>query len=94
MPDEVNHIKEKLQAVSELFLQTVSVERIKEIAESAEELESEEIAIKETGIESYGDIGHVKAVSDSRPTIAVAKDEAFCFYYADNIRLWRNMGQI
>ena len=92
LPDEVNHIKEKLQAVSELFLQTVSVERIKEIAESAEELESEEIAIKETGIESYGDIGHVKAVSDSRPTIAVAKDEAFCFYYADNIRLLEEYG--
>lgn len=92
LPDEVNHIKEKLLAVSELFSQTVSVERIKEIAESAEELESEEIVTKEIKIESYGYIGHVKAVSDSRPTIVVAKDEAFCFYYADNIRLLEEYG--
>lgn len=92
LPDEVKHIKEKLQAVSEMFSQTVSIERIEEIAESAEELEADETVAKETVIEGYGNIGHVKTVSDSRPTIAVAKDEAFCFYYADNIRLLEEYG--
>lgn len=101
LPDDVNHIKEKLQATSELFSKTVSIECIKEIAESVEELEFDETVAKETVTERYGDIGHVKiasdlmegvAVRDSRPTIAVAKDEAFCFYYADNIHLLEEYG--
>ena len=65
---------------SELFSKTVSIECIKEIAENAEELEDDEIIAEEIN------------VSGSRPTIAVAKDEAFCFYYADNIRLLEEYG--
>ena len=101
LPDEVNQIKEKLQAASELFSNSVSIECIKKIAESAEELEFDEAVVKETETERYGDIGHVRAAGDSmkgvavrdnRPTIAVAKDEAFCFYYADNIHLLEEYG--
>lgn len=92
LPDEVNHIKEKLQAASELFSQTVSIERIKELAENAEEPESDETVTKEAVIKRYTDTGYVKAVRESRPTIAVAKDEAFCFYYADNIHLLEEYG--
>lgn len=81
LPDEVNDIKEKLQAASELFSKTVSIERIKEIAKSAAELEEPANGFMEGA-----------AFMDTRPTVAVAKDEAFCFYYADNIRLLEEYG--
>lgn len=83
LPNEVNHIKEKLQTASELFSKTVSIECIKEIAENAKELEFDQTAIH--FIERA-------AARDSRPVIAVAKDEAFCFYYADNIHLLEEYG--
>lgn len=83
LPDEVHHIKEKLQAASELFSKTVSLQCIREIAEGAEELESDEASMEE----SLTDRG-----AGIRPTIAVAKDEAFCFYYADNIHLLEEYG--
>jgi len=101
LPDEVIHIKEKLQAASELLSQTVSIEKIEEIAENAEELEFHKTRMEEILISRYEDINYDKinggltekaAIRDSRPTIAVAKDEAFCFYYADNIRLLKEYG--
>ena len=91
LPDEVNNIKEKLQVASELFSKTISIDHIKEIAESA----------KEPLIDRYkgrihkkvvGDITKKVNVKDSHPTIAVARDEVFCFYYADNIRLLEQYG--
>ncbi|MDE7284089.1 MAG: cobyrinate a,c-diamide synthase, partial [Lachnospiraceae bacterium] len=96
LPDEVSNIKEKLQVASELFSKTVFIECIKEIAESAEELELDETLIDRCGCisreKATSDLMGGVAVRDSRPTIAVAKDEAFCFYYADNIRLLEEYG--
>lgn len=101
LPDEVDNIKEKLQAASDLFSKTVSIEDIKEIAESEEEAEFDETSAEKALIDRCKGIDYEKAsggltkraaVRNSRPTIAVAKDEAFCFYYADNIQLLEEYG--
>ncbi|MDE6662935.1 MAG: cobyrinate a,c-diamide synthase [Lachnospiraceae bacterium] len=83
MPDELDGIKEKLQTVSDLFSETVSIESIMEIANRAEELEG-----SETGDELKTEI----KVAVNRPVIAIARDEAFCFYYEDNIRTLEKYG--
>ncbi len=80
MPHEVDGIKEKLQEMSGRLENTVSVPTIMEIAESAQDLEINE-----------EDVGEIDSSKD-RPVIAVAKDEAFCFYYRENLLLLMKYG--
>lgn len=81
IPDEIINIKEQLQMLSKEFQKTVSIEKILQIAEEAEEL-------------TYKDkiIDKVKLVSAANTVIAVAKDEAFCFYYEDNLSMLQEYG--
>lgn len=78
MPEEVPELKEKLERSAQEFRQSVSLADILEIAGTAEPLPEEPEA--------------QKAVASDGPVIAVARDEAFCFYYEDNLRLLREAG--
>lgn len=100
MPDEMEDIKEKLVKASRQLEKTVLVDRMVEIAETGKELDvtlgkdrrrdSEEIAggtIESNGYE-YRKGTAVKA----KPVIGVARDEAFCFYYRENLRMLEQYG--
>ncbi len=80
MPDELADIKGRLLATAEEFQKTVSVEKLAEIAEGAETLEC--------GYE----IRSAGSAVRNGPVIAVAKDEAFCFYYEDNLLMLQEYG--
>lgn len=110
LPHEVDDMRERLQRLAEEFQKTVSLEKITEIAEGAEELEPETgnrgEAVSEPDLSGEpgpgaepGEASRSRAMpgrfgnrSGKRPLIAVAKDEAFCFYYGENLRLLEEKG--
>ena len=104
MPNELADIQKKLMVVSEKFETTVDVEAIEEIAGQAKSFLNtqnhveaiEYIAKREkkayiTNKEGSRE-GCFEDKKSSRPLIAVAKDEAFCFYYEDNLLMLQEKG--
>ena len=84
MPNEIADIQNRLQAVSEELEKTVDVDAIKHIAEQGNSLI---VTHKGMSLECC-----VETNGSNRPVIAVAKDEAFCFYYEDNLLVLQEMG--
>lgn len=84
MPGELAGIQKRLQAVSEEFEKTVDVESIKHTARQAKEIL---IAHRQRSLERCHE-----GKAGSRPVIAVARDEAFCFYYEDNLLMLQENG--
>lgn len=75
--DEIEDIIEKTARLGELAEQYLEIDRLLELAVCENEFTLNEPLI--TAI-------------DKKPVIAVAKDEAFCFIYADNLRLLEKLG--
>lgn len=80
MPQEIPDLRRSLNELTDVVTQTVSMDEIAAIAEEAPEIIGEEF--HPYGMKSGGE----------HPVIAVAKDEAFCFYYEDNLRMLQECG--
>ena len=75
---EVKDLREKLSILSKQMEETVDIDSVIELAESAELFEYNELKVNK--------------VSDKEPVIAVAKDSSFCFYYKENLDLFKKLG--
>ena len=85
-PDELSDIKKRLEVLGEEFVKTVSLENIVNLAKKAAEIPEDKKADDNAAAED-------KEAADG-PVIAVAKDEAFCFYYEDNLRMLKENGAV
>ena len=77
MPEEMEDLHIRLNKLADIFEETVELDMILQMAEKAEEL-------------CYS-IPEIPKLT-REVNIAVAKDEAFCFYYQDNLDILQDMG--
>ncbi len=80
MPDEINNIKKRLDNIAFRIDKTINLDLLMDIANSAGDICCKTVEKKQN--ENI----------QSTVNIAVAKDEAFCFYYEDNIILLEKYG--
>ena len=86
MPGEVNNIHEKLDDAASVLEECCDIQKIIETADSAGD-----ICISKK--DSMPVLEEKKAsVHENKVRIAVARDEAFCFYYEENLRLLGSFG--
>ncbi len=74
--DEISDIKAKISALGEMAQQTVKLEKLLKTASNCEKAA----------------VGGETENKNSTAVIAVAKDEAFCFYYEETLTLFRELG--
>lgn len=82
LPGETDRLRERLEAAGRILGNTVDLEQIRRIAEQASDLNPVKRTAGTKQIQSHP--GPVR--------IGIARDQAFCFYYEENLRLLRQAG--
>jgi cobyrinic acid a,c-diamide synthase len=75
---EITDLRQKLIKLGQQAEQSLEIDALLKLARAAPPV--------------YGKLPHIEKVTTAKPVIAVAKDNAFCFYYADNLALLRLLG--
>ena len=91
-PDDTDNYDEVLEELTGLFEKNVSFEKLEEIAGLSEEIANDDLEKTSDEQSSSNDNSETANDDSKQPVIAVAKDEAFCFIYEDNLTALKNAG--
>lgn len=80
MPGDIDGLKEQLALAADLIEENLDMDALAEIMQVTPEMEAENNPAETVVDES------------DMPCLAVARDEAFCFYYEENLRTLRDAG--
>ncbi len=83
-PEEIDNLRERLQKLAQILEETLDIDGILSLSRNAPDLSGD---MPEKLAELLD-----KRKSDKKVRIGVARDEAFCFYYEDNLELLRELG--
>lgn len=104
-PEEIEKMAEMLAKTADMLEKTVDIDRLFAIAEGASELSDSDILTTADEVSELLD-SDILTTTDraselpddstsqkgKRPVIAVSRDEAFCFYYEDNLKALQGAG--
>lgn len=92
MPDELSDVKKQLNETADRLKKTIDMDLFIDIAEAADEIGDSGSADKDKRQTLKN--AELMRLQDQNNTvnIAVAMDEAFCFYYEDNLRMLEKCG--
>ena len=91
LPDEVKELSEKFDHLAEILEKSLDIDGLIGLAKEAEALECSEEGVPEA-LKKVLAFGQAAGFHEEKPQIAVAKDEAFCFIYEDNLGLLKELG--
>lgn len=82
LPSEIDNIKEQLETAACQAMDSIELDELLDIADNADELI----------IESKSKHNELYRPQNEELTLAIARDDAFCFYYDANIRMFEKAG--
>ena len=92
-PDELDNLDEKLENLADRAEMSIDIDEIIKIAQSAPDLEIENVPFFPNIANQEIQIAFErKKLTKPSVTVGVARDEAFCFYYRENLDSLKNAG--
>lgn len=88
LPDEVEGLRDRMKCLGTLLEETLDLDLIIKLAESAQDIPQE----MPEGLAGLLKSPEVLECRRQAPVVAVARDEAFCFFYEDNLKLLEELG--
>lgn len=90
-PGEIADLQERICELAKELKKTVDLDGLKELAHSAPDYDDSELELP-VAVQQNKSAPEIKGREGAGPVIAVARDEAFCFYYQDNLELLKLLG--